>query len=162
MNIVFLEIGGNLGNKLKNIEQAGFLISRHIGTIISKSSIYKTPPWGFKSPHYFFNQVLQVKTSLDAYKVLSACNNIENKLGRVRKTNQFASRTMDIDILLFNDDVINNPPLLQIPHKRLHLRKFVLVPLNELMPNFIHPVLNKSISSLLTECVDDSECNRVF
>ncbi len=157
MNKVFLEIGGNLGNKLENINSAHKLISEKIGQIKNQSSIYETPPWGFESSDNFYNQVLEVETELNPYNLLDVCNKIEDILGRIRGTEQFISRTMDIDILLFNNEVINDVPTLQIPHSRIHLRKFVLVPLAELIPQFIHPILKKSIEQLLLECKDNSK-----
>ncbi len=161
MNNVFLEIGGNLGDKLKNINIAKELINNNIGQIIKKSSIYETPPWGFECNNNFYNQVLQIQTTLTAKAVLKQCNDIENKLGRVRGKQQFTSRTMDIDILLFNNEVIDEEPILKVPHPRIHLRKFVLIPLNDINPQLIHPLFNKSIQQLLSECTDNSQCIKI-
>lgn len=160
MHTVFLGIGGNLGDRLGYIYQAQQLINEDIGYVLAESNIYETPPWGFHSSLNFYNQVLKVKTSKSIHTVLQLCQAIEKKMGRKRKAEQFSSRVIDIDILFFNKEIINEEHL-QVPHQRLHLRKFVLLPLSELSPNFAHPLLKKTIAELLAVCKDDAQCEVV-
>lgn len=160
MNKVFLEIGGNQGNRLANIHKAIDLINKQIGNVIQQSSVYEAPPWGFESEQWFYNQVLVLESELTSGQILKGLLGIEKKLGRIRHQQKYCSRTMDIDILFFNNEVIDNPEL-EVPHPRLHQRLFVLQPLSEIAPNFVHPALKKSISELLMICEDKSECKRV-
>jgi 2-amino-4-hydroxy-6-hydroxymethyldihydropteridine diphosphokinase len=104
--------------------------------------------------------VLLVKTDLKPNQVLEQCQLIENQLGRVRKSGHYASRTMDIDMLFYNDEIINEPDLI-IPHPKLHERRFTLEPLNEISPGFTHPKLKKTIAKLLLDCDDQTEVNRL-
>lgn len=160
MNRVFLEIGGNQGNRLANLQKCTMLIDKQIGKLVKQSSIYETPPWGFESKQLFYNQVLLVESLLTPTQILKVLLDIEKKLGRIRQQQKYSSRTMDIDILFFNDEIIDNPQL-EVPHPRLQHRLFVLKPLAEIAPDFIHPVLKKRISELLEICEDDSECRRI-
>jgi 2-amino-4-hydroxy-6-hydroxymethyldihydropteridine diphosphokinase len=106
-NCVYLLIGGNLRDRFKLLDQAKSKIQKEIGKIEKESSIYETAAWGFKSENYFLNQVIIISTDFEAVEVLKICQKIENKLGRTRGSDQYASRTMDIDILFFNDGIIN-------------------------------------------------------
>ncbi len=160
MNKVVLEIGGNQGDRLKNIIRVTELIMQNIGVIKKKSSIYETPPWGFCSEQDFYNQVLLISTNLPVKEVLENALQIERKLGRVRGNEQFSSRTMDIDILFFNDEIINTEELI-VPHPRLHLRRFVLEPMCEIDRSFKHPAFNKTVELLLSECEDNAECTKI-
>ncbi len=154
MNRAFLCLGGNLGNRLENIENALKLIEKKVGNIIQTSNIYETQAWGSTSKNNFLNLCVEISTKMDSQTLLKTLLIIEKKLGRSRGKNKNADRTMDIDILLFNNEIIENK-LVQIPHPRLHLRKFVLVPLNEIAPKIKHPVLKKTISALLKDCKDN-------
>lgn len=160
MNSVFLLIGGNLGDRFKLLSQTKIDIQEKIGRINKESSIYETVAWGFESENDFLNQVIMITTDFDAMEVLKFCQEIENNLGRVRKSGGYASRTIDIDILFFNDEAIDLPDL-KIPHIQLHKRKFTLEPLAEIEPDFIHPVLNKTMKQLLKDCSDKSEVKKI-
>lgn len=153
MNTAFLLTGGNLGDRFFNLEQARILISQHCGEIIKQSSVYKTAAWGFKEQPDFYNQALQIQTSLSPENLMKKLLLVEEKMGRTR-TVKMGPRTIDIDILLMNDLIINSPNL-TIPHPRLQERRFALTPLADIAPDFIHPVLQKSILELLNECKDD-------
>ena len=153
-NKVILQLGSNLGERLQNLKHAKALIHEEIGTILRNSAIYETEAWGSESKNWFLNEVIVVRTSLDAVQVLTKINQIEHKLGRIRSMEErFIDRTMDIDILFFNDEIINIVNL-QIPHPQIPKRKFVLIPLEEIMPEYLHPQLKLSISQLLRNCPD--------
>ena len=146
-------LGGNLGDKKKIFEEARELLGERIGKISALSSVYETEPWGFESEDIFWNQVLKMETELSTEEILAKIQQIEQDLGRIRKENQFSSRIIDIDILFYGDQIINQENLI-IPHPRIQERKFTLVPLCEIAPELLHPVLKKSIGQLLKECPD--------
>jgi 2-amino-4-hydroxy-6-hydroxymethyldihydropteridine diphosphokinase len=147
MNKVFLLLGGNLGDRPANLERAKHFLSELVGRIINYSSIYETASWGNTDQPDFLNQVLLLETKLTAEQVMEQILFIENKLGRVRKEKN-ASRVIDIDILFFNEEVIETENL-TVPHPQIQNRNFVLHPLNELAPQFMHPSLKKTIHELL-------------
>lgn len=160
MNQVFLLIGGNLDDRFGLLSKAKENISKEIGTILKESSIYETVPWGFESEQDFLNQVIIVSTSLSSIQVLCNCQLIEDRLGRKRQSEQYISRTMDIDILFYNDEIINTSELI-IPHERLHQRRFTLEPLVEIAPNLVHPVIKKKLSEILKNCSDESDVKKL-
>ncbi|MCL2041006.1 MAG: 2-amino-4-hydroxy-6-hydroxymethyldihydropteridine diphosphokinase [Bacteroidales bacterium] len=153
MNNVTLSIGGNLGNRMENIRRALDYIEERIGKIKQRSSVYESEPWGFEAEHRFLNAVVVAETALSPEVVLREAQEIENIMGRIRSGSGYSSRTMDIDILFFNDDIINTPTL-TVPHPRLHERHFVLLPLAEIMPDRVHPVLRESVKDLLAIPLD--------
>ena len=138
MQNIFLSIGGNIGNKQLIFEQTKGLIEKKMGTIQLESSIYESPPWGFKSENVFWNQVLKIESELSPEQLLEEIQSIENSFGRERNFQGYASRQMDIDVL-FLDDLIIKTKELTIPHPFLHKRMFVLTPLVEIAPDFIQP-----------------------
>ncbi|MEO6844759.1 MAG: 2-amino-4-hydroxy-6-hydroxymethyldihydropteridine diphosphokinase [Ginsengibacter sp.] len=152
MNKVFFITGGNIGNRKKNIETAATLIETNIGRIIQSSKIYETDAWGITDQQTFYNQVLIVESKFSAQEVIQKILKIEEEMGRVR-TIKNAARIIDIDILFFNDETVNEQNLI-IPHQEIANRRFVLVPLNELVPEMVHPILKKSIRELLSLCKD--------
>lgn len=153
--------GSNSGNKQELITQAIDRLSR-IGKIVLSSSFYETEPWGFECRENFLNQVTVFATALSPEKFLQACLDTEKHLGRVRSTDgpRYSSRPIDID-LLFCDSQILDTPRLTIPHPRLSKRNFVLIPLVEIMPDFVHPVLGKSIKDLLSESPDQLQVRKI-
>jgi 2-amino-4-hydroxy-6-hydroxymethyldihydropteridine diphosphokinase len=155
MNIVFLGIGTNLGDRENNLKDSISAIEEHIGSIVKTSSVYETEPWGFEAQNDFLNMVVKVETKLNPSGVLGAILMIETLLGRRRGEKQYVSRLIDIDIILFGDHVLDEMSL-KIPHPRLQERKFVLLPLCEIEPQLVHPVLKRSIVSLLESCPDNS------
>ncbi|MFH2011410.1 MAG: 2-amino-4-hydroxy-6-hydroxymethyldihydropteridine diphosphokinase [Pseudomonadota bacterium] len=156
MNIAYIGIGSNQGDKIKYCNDAIKEISKYKGNIIlNRSSFYRTEPWGKENQDWFINCAIKLKTTLDASEFFKVLLNIEKKLKRVKR-DKWGPRKIDLDILFFNDKVINTPEV-NIPHPMIQARKFVLVPLNEICPEFIHPVLNKSIMELLKETTDDKE-----
>ena len=152
MNVTYLLIGGNLGDRIQNLDIARSLIEKEIGNIITTSSIYETASWGITAQPHFLNQVLLVETNFSAEETMQLILSIENKMGRVR-TQKNASRIIDIDILFFNDDIIDKQHL-TIPHPEIQNRKFALIPMNEIAPAHIHPVFKKSIKDLLSTSAD--------
>lgn len=152
MNTAFLSLGTNMGNKTNNLQNALALIRERIGRVVQVSSVYETAPWGVTNQPGFYNIAISVATSLSAQKLLITALDIEKQMGRVREK-KMGQRIIDIDLLLFEDEIINEP-LLQVPHPYLHQRNFVLIPLNEIAPDKIHPVLNKSIKELLAASED--------
>lgn len=148
MAIVYLSLGSNFGDRIGYVQQAAGLLGASEGiTIVRTSAFYETEPWGMNTENWFVNAVLEIKTTLSPQKLLEECQRIENQLGRKRSDNGYIDRTMDIDILFYNKDIINEENLV-VPHKYVHLRAFTLVPLLELIPNFEHPVLHKTITDL--------------
>lgn len=129
-------------------------IASFVGDVIQSSSLFETEAWGFDTENLFLNQVVVVDTDKSAHECLRLTQSIEQQLGRVRHKERYSSRIIDIDLLFFNSDIINTPDL-EIPHPRIQERNFVLQPLNELMSDYLHPVLEKKISTILEECTDD-------
>ena len=158
INRAILSIGGNLGNRVENISRSIDYIERRIGKIVRRSSIYESEAWGFESEHRFLNMVVVVETLLPPESLLQKAHAIENVLLRQRTGTGYTSRTMDIDILFFNNEIINTPTL-TIPHPRLHERRFVLLPLHEILPDMVHPVFQKSVGELLKEITTHHLCS---
>jgi 2-amino-4-hydroxy-6-hydroxymethyldihydropteridine diphosphokinase len=152
----FLGIGTNLGDREVNLQEVLVRIEESIGEILAVSSVYETEPWGFESKDWFLNMILFIRTDLKPSGLLGRLLIIEALMGRVRDEKDYKSRIIDIDILLYENETISEPGL-TIPHPRLHKRRFVLVPLCEINPDGIHPVLKKSFASLLSECQDKSK-----
>jgi 2-amino-4-hydroxy-6-hydroxymethyldihydropteridine diphosphokinase len=156
---VFLQLGTNDGNKIQNLLFASNFIKSEIGTIIKESSIYKTEPWNMPDEKEFFlNQVLLVETQLSPQEILNLIKKYEQKQGRrlnSRNRKNYDRRVIDIDILFYEDIILNTQNLI-IPHPLLHIRRFVLIPLNEIAHDFVHPVFNKSVFDLLLETKDNS------
>ena len=158
--MIFLLLGSNLGNRQLILQEARILISKGIGEIVRKSSVYETAPWGFNVADLFLNQVVVVETRLQPDVLLSRLLEIEASMGRIRNKKAYQSRIIDLDILFYHDLVISGPDLV-LPHPRLHLRKFTLIPLNEIASGLVHPVFGKTINTLLTECKDTLVVNKV-
>ncbi len=155
MHKVFLGIGGNLGDKKKNLQKCIELIREKLGEVEIISSVYETPPWGFSAESNFWNQVILIDTHLDMLQLLQETQKIEGQFKKRQTSEGYSSREMDIDILFFDHEIIEASELI-IPHPLLHKRNFVLAPLAEIAGEFIHPVLSKKIDLLLDECKDDS------
>lgn len=161
MHKVFLGIGGNIGNKQQNFTKVLDQIHNELGEVILSSSIYETPPWGFRAEDAFWNQVLVIETVLEAEELLWRINAIEERFGRKREKERYSSREMDIDILYFNDEYFETKSLI-IPHPKIQERRFVLVPLVEIAPNFKHPLIRLSHFKMLENCRDDSIIKKVI
>ncbi|WP_373074327.1 2-amino-4-hydroxy-6-hydroxymethyldihydropteridine diphosphokinase [Zeaxanthinibacter enoshimensis] len=152
-SILYLAIGSNEGQTLNNLQQAVFAIRRELGEIMGVSKVYRSASWGFDGPD-FLNACVMVQTELPPTAVMETILRIEKRLGRQRKTEEgYESRTIDIDLLYYDYEVINQEGL-TIPHPKLQERKFVLRPLSDIAPQFYHPVLNKDTRNLLQQCKD--------
>ena len=149
---VYLSLGTNLGNRVDNLCIARQSLPPDV-QIRKNSSIYITPPWGYEDQPDFLNQVLEVESKLAPVPLLSYLKEIEAEMGRL-ETFRYGPRLIDIDILFYASQVIQEEDL-QIPHPRLQERAFVLVPLHEIAPDFVHPVLNETITALLTRIITD-------
>ncbi len=150
MAIAYLSLGSNKGDRIGFVQQATSLLNATDGiSLIRTSAFYESEPWGMESETWFVNAVVEVKTTLSPQSLLTECQRIESQLGRKRIEGEkgYQDRTIDIDILFYNKEIINDENLV-IPHKFLHLRAFTLVPLLELIPNFEHPILHKTITQL--------------
>lgn len=149
---VYLSLGANLGEKENNLHEAILMIQEQVGMIVSRSAFYVTSPWGFETENTFLNAVVGVKTEWMPLELLAVTQRIERALGRTHKTvdGAYTDRLIDIDILSF-DDLAMQTDVLVLPHPLLHLRRFVLEPLCEIAPDWIHPIMGKSASVLLSE-----------
>ncbi len=147
---VFIGLGSNLGNRKENITKAIEKLSKTSGIeLVKQSSLIETEPYGKLDQPDFLNCVILVKTDINPEHLLEICNKIENDLGRIRKE-KWGPRTIDLDILFIDDYVIHTPDLV-VPHPEVHLREFVLTSLNEIAPDFVHPVLNKTIKEIYSK-----------
>lgn len=159
MNKAYLLTGGNLGNRGENLQKAARFIEQYCGKIVLQSSVYETAAWGVKDQPDFYNQALLIHTHLTAENLLKALLQIEMQMGRKREI-KMGPRIIDIDILFFNASIINEPHL-TIPHPRMQDRRFVLMPLTEIAPGFLHPVLRKKVNHLLEECTDQLNVHKI-
>lgn len=159
MSTAYLLIGGNLGNRKDNLLKATALITERCGHLTRCSSVYETEAWGITDQPSFLNQVLEISTSLNARQLLRKILKIEKEMGRVRKE-KLGPRIIDIDILLFENEILDLP-FLKIPHPEIQNRRFVLTPLAEIDPELMHPVLKKTIAQLLEECPDNLEVKKI-
>lgn len=149
---IFLLTGSNLGDRLNNLTKCTELMEAQAGRIVSRSSIYETAPWGKSDQDNFLNQALHLETTLQPHELLETCLAIEEKIGRVRRE-KWGSRTIDVDIIYYGNQIIDSDDL-KVPHPRMAERRFVLIPINEIAPDFVHPILKKTNARLLLECVD--------
>jgi 2-amino-4-hydroxy-6-hydroxymethyldihydropteridine diphosphokinase len=160
MNNVYLLIGGNVGDRRGNLRQAVTAIDESCGGhVVRQSAIYETAAWGKTDQQAFLNQALLLSTSFTPTHLLQQILQTEVLLGRIRQE-RYGPRIIDIDILFFNDDIINDPAL-TVPHPEVQNRRFALTPLQEIAPGLVHPVLKKSVDQLLQECPDMLEVKRI-
>lgn len=152
MNEVYLLTGGNMGDRLAQLQQAAVMLESVAGRILQKSSIYETAAWGLTHQNAFLNQVLRIESPDAPEVLLQKILSIEQEMGR-KRIEKMGPRVIDIDILFFGKQVIDTPDLV-VPHPRMADRRFVLIPLHEIAPTLLHPVLHKTVAALLQECSD--------
>jgi 2-amino-4-hydroxy-6-hydroxymethyldihydropteridine diphosphokinase len=158
MNKAYLLIGGNMGERREYLRRARVAIGEQCGKIAAVSAVYETEAWGLEDQEAFLNQALEIESPLDPLPLLWCMQGIEEALGRVR-TVKYGPRLIDIDLLLYNNEVIELPEL-QVPHPRMQDRRFVLQCLVELAPDYRHPALGKTIRQLLEACTDPLKVER--
>jgi 2-amino-4-hydroxy-6-hydroxymethyldihydropteridine diphosphokinase len=160
MNTAYLITGGNIGNREEQLAYAARLIEERCGSIIDRSSLYETAAWGKTDQAPFLNQALVVETTLNARDLLHEILYIENLMGRDR-IEKYGPRIIDIDIIFFNHQKIREDGLV-VPHPQMAHRRFVLEPLNEVIPAYIHPVFYKTVNELLIECDDSLPVKKIL
>jgi 2-amino-4-hydroxy-6-hydroxymethyldihydropteridine diphosphokinase len=148
-HIVYLALGSNMGNRKENLKEAIAALSPQLD-VKAKSHVYETPPWGYENQQNFYNQVVKAQTYLEPEPLLKHLKRLETALGR-KETFLYGPRVIDIDIL-FYDDLVLNTPLLTLPHPRMHERGFVLLPLMDIASDLVHPVTQKSVRDMLAAC----------
>jgi 2-amino-4-hydroxy-6-hydroxymethyldihydropteridine diphosphokinase len=148
--IAYLSLGSNLGNRQQQLITASALLAERAGDILALSGFYETAPWGFESEHAFLNAALKLETALTPSELLSVTQQIERELGRPsrKEKTSYQDRTIDIDILLYDTIIQENPELI-LPHPLMHRRRFILEPLVEIAPLLYHPALNRTMTELL-------------
>jgi len=149
---IFLGLGSNQGDRELNLKKSIKLLNSKAGKVLNISRIYESEPWGVKNQNYFLNQVIEIETHIDPIDLLNICKNIEYDMGRNPEI-RWGKRVIDIDILYYQSRVINQKKLI-IPHKLMHERKFVMIPLNDLNENHLHPILNITNKEILNNCID--------
>lgn len=156
MKKIFLSLGSNIEPREKYLAEAQRKITESIGKLVQRSKLYESEPVDFNANQHFLNRILILSSRLSGTEILNQIQIIEQELGRKRSTKGYSSRTIDIDILYFNNEIIKTKALI-IPHPRLHERNFTLIPLAAIAPDFIHPVLKLDSRKLLEVCLDSSE-----
>jgi len=157
---IYLCIGGNLGEREANLEEAIDFIDINFGDVVAVSSIYESEPWGMTDVPNFLNQVVHIHSELTDKELLLEIADLEEFFGRERSSQGYVSREMDVDVLFIDEEVISTEAL-QVPHPRISERRFVLEPLVEIAPEFIHPELKQSIEVLLKACTDQGKVSRL-
>ncbi|MDR2040372.1 MAG: 2-amino-4-hydroxy-6-hydroxymethyldihydropteridine diphosphokinase [Bacteroidales bacterium] len=149
----YLLLGSNIGDREAYLRRSISLLGANCGKVNRLSSIYESEPWGFDHPDWFLNQAVELLTLLDAHILLEKIQEIETALGRIRTSGDYEARTMDIDIIFYGKEQIHLPDLV-VPHPHMAERMFVLQPLSDLIPDWVHPVLDRTIHVLKEECTD--------
>lgn len=159
MNTVIILLGGNIGDTLFYLKESIRRLENHNCVITKQSEIYETEAWGVENQNNYYNQALEISTSLSPNEVLILCQKIENQLGRIRKE-RWGARTIDIDLIFYNQLIIDTPTL-TIPHPRYHLRNFVLFPLADVIPDYVCPIFKTTILKIVSSSLDQSQVKTV-
>jgi len=158
MPLAYLLIGSNLGDKATYLKNASSYIQQQCGQIVKQSSFYETEPWGFTDQPSFLNQAICIQTELAPAQLMQTLLKIENEMGRTRSI-KMGPRTIDLDILQIDQQIFDTT-LLQLPHPAMHLRRFALIPMEEIAPTLVHPVFNKTMTQLLAACKDTTNVQK--
>lgn len=156
----YLLLGGNLGDREDNLRKAIALIAENIGSVVSISALYETAAWGKTDQPSFLNQAVAVETNFTAIEVLNKALEIEKVLGRVRK-DKWGERLLDIDLILYGNEVIDIENKLQVPHPHMQERRFVMAPLAEIAPGVVHPILGKTILDIFENITDKLDVKKL-
>ena len=157
MHTVFVSVGSNLGDKIENCQKGiNGLLADGESVLVRSSSFYRTSPVDYKDQDWFVNLVIKIETSLDPFELLGKIQDIQKAIGRKAGTVRFGPRILDLDIIFFDDQVIQTD-ILEIPHPRMHKRRFVLKPICDIEPSMMHPVLGKDMQSLLSGLKDSEQ-----
>ncbi len=159
MNKAFLLTGSNLGDRRAFLQQAVQMVEERCGKVVNQSAIYETAAWGYTNQPSFYNQALELETKFTAEQLMTALLDIEKTMGRIR-LEKLGPRVIDLDILLFNDDIMNSP-LVTVPHPHLTERRFALTALDEIAGNLVHPVTHTTIQQLLIQCSDTLDVYKI-
>jgi len=159
MNLAYLLIGGNLGNRSANLQNALHQIEKNCGKILDLSAIYETAAWGLSNQPSFYNQAVSIQTNLEPKALMEQLLAIETNMGRIRSI-KLGPRLIDLDILLINNLILNTETLI-LPHPLMEQRRFALLPLAEIAPNLMHPILQKTIQELLMHCSDQLDVQKL-
>ena len=159
MNLAYLLIGGNLGNRSANLQNALHQIEKNCGKILDLSAIYETAAWGLTNQPSFYNQAVIIETILEPKALMEQLLSIETNMGRIRSI-KLGPRLIDLDILLI-DQLILDTEILTLPHPSMEQRRFALLPLAEIAPNLVHPILQKTIQELLMDCKDELDVQKL-
>lgn len=159
MNGIYLLLGTNLGDKAGNLKKAIDILKSHEISIIRQSHVYESAPWGEQNQDWFLNMVLKIETHHDVHELLKACLSTETAMGRTR-IKKWGERLIDIDILYYKNQSLETPTL-TVPHPGIAMRRFTLMPLCEISPGIIHPVLNLTQNEMLEICPDELECRKL-
>ena len=157
---VFLCIGGNLGEREANLEEALEFIDFNLGDVITSSGVYESEPWGMTDVPNFLNQVVQIQSELTNDELVQEIHELEEFFGRERSDQGYVSREMDVDVLFIDQEIIETDTL-RVPHPRMVERRFVLTPMAEIAPELVHPELKKNIQELLASCADKGQVTRL-
>ena len=152
-NQIYLSLGSNLGDKLQNIEAAIELIGRQLGSHLEVSRIFESTPWGYSSENLFYNCCLSIVTRLEPLPLMEEILSIEKTLGRKRGVEGYSDRLIDIDLLFYEEEILDHPQL-KVPHPSLEQRRFVLEPLSDIAPNLVHPIEGITVREMLKRCTD--------
>ena len=156
MPAVYICLGSNLGDRKQHIRNAVNLLNIKAGKLVQQSGLYETPSWGTNSGNRYLNQAILIETTLAPQKLMALILQLETELGRTRSAERYEDRIIDIDIIFYDDQVIESMAL-RVPHPLLQLRKFVLVPLCEIAPDYLHPQLQTTVAELLEYCPDNTQ-----
>jgi 2-amino-4-hydroxy-6-hydroxymethyldihydropteridine diphosphokinase len=156
MAIAYLMLGSNLGDKLSNLQMATKALEVELGTILRSSAIFESEPWGFIHPEHFYNQLLIVQTYYKAEVVMEKIIKIEEGMGRIRENKEYQARTIDIDIIFYNNQIIQTENL-TVPHPKIAERRFVLLPFLKIDSTLVHPLTGLTIWEMYRDCRDNLE-----